>query len=272
MSVASAVDFEAARSAASGLVSISTSDTSLNPVLEIDTAAARVKKMRRRVVRAASTHEAATLLRPAMVTLTYARMDGWSPRHISEALKRVRQWMGRRGHAFRYVWTAELQDRGAIHYHVVTWLPEGKEKPPFWDAQGWWPHGSSRSEWARNAVGYIVKYASKIDTKDRLPCGARMHGSGGFTAVERQKLSFESKPTWARTLSYIGQKMRRAEGGGFVQHFACGLRRRLISPFVLVGRIGGRVLLARRGSDPNLIRTALGDIWQQIAAPTTALA
>ncbi|NKF22974.1 rolling circle replication-associated protein [Solimonas marina] len=204
-----------------------------------------------------------------MVTLTYRDVGDWSPRHISEAIKRVRQWMGRRGHKLRYVWTAELQERGAIHYHIVTWLPQGKDRVPFWDAMGWWPHGSTRSEWAQNGVGYIVKYASKVATKDKLPCGARMHGSGGFTADERKRMSFETRPTWARTLSYIGQKLQRAKGGGFVQHFACGLRRRLHSPFVLVARVSGRVVLARRGADSNHVRTALGDLWVQLLQPNT---
>lgn len=245
-----------ARSADSGLVSISTSDT---PVFEIDSEAARLKKMKRRVCKAAELHQKSAKLRPAMVTATYERNDTWAPRHISEALKRVRQWMARRGHDFRYVWTAELQQRGAVHYHIVCWLPDGRgEKPPFWDAQGWWPHGSTRSEWATNAVGYIAKYVSKVSSKDRLPGGARMHGSGGFTKEERLQMRFHSRPTWLRELTQMSQKVVRPQGGGAVLHYLCGLKRKIASPFVLLARLPGRVVLARR----EVITQEVQDVWK----------
>jgi hypothetical protein len=254
------------RGAAAGLVNLSTSDTPVveNPLLEIDTEAARLKRMRRRVCKAAQLHQSDDLtgLRPAMVTLTYRQCDDWNGKHVSEAIKRCRQWLARRGHRMRYVWTAELQERGAIHYHIVTWLPDGQDRPPFWDKQGWWPHGSSRSEWARNAVGYIVSYASKVLDKQRLPCGARMHGAGGFTPHQRKLMAFHARPTWLRLISSVLQKVRREKGGGVVQHFACGLKRRIPSPYVLVTRSTGRVVLALRGTPSNHIRDALGDLWQ----------
>lgn len=223
--------------------------------------------MRRRVCKAAQLHEASATLKPAMVTLTYRQMDDWKPRHLSQALERVKKWLARRGHQFRYVWTAELQERGAIHYHVVTWLPTGKDKPPFWDEQGWWPHGSTRSEWARNAVGYIVKYASKIGSKDKLPCGARMHGSGGFSKEERLQMRFHARPTWLRQLTQMAQRVTRPQGGGVILHYACGLARRVASPFVLVTRLPGRVVLARREATADAIRIQLESTWQTILGP-----
>lgn len=265
----------------SGLVSLSTSDTPKAgsgdaPVFSIDAGEARVKRLRRRVCKAAELHELAMThvdgYAPAMVTMTYANGDDWHPRHISEALKRCRQWLGRRGHAMRYVWCAELQERGAIHYHVIAWFPVkawGKgfrcvdDTPPLWDNEGWWPHGNTQSAWARKAVGYIAKYASKASPEQKLPRGARGHGSGGFTAPERMQMAFHSRPTWVRTLSYIGQKIKRAKGGGIVQHFACGLSRRIASPFVLLMRGHGRVIVARRDADPDFLRAFLGDLWTQ---------
>ncbi len=206
-----------------------------------------------------------------MVTLTYAALDGWSPRDLSECLKRVRHWLGRRGIKFRYVWTAELQERGAVHYHVLAWLPQGKDRPPFWDDMGWWPHGSSNAEWARNAVGYMVKYVSKITSKMRLPCGARMHGSGGFSPAERQSMSYHGKPAWVRELSYIGQRITRRRGGGIVQHFACGLRRVISSPWVLVARGSRHLVIARRSAGLPAIRQALEAYqWPIPPQPTPA--
>lgn len=247
------------RPAASGLVNSSTSDTrpsgpiDLRPdrnadVIELDRDAGRLRKMRARVLEASSVHESDRgELQPAMVTLTYADMGAWSPRHVSEALKRCRQWLARRGHRMRYVWVAELQERGAIHYHVLAWFPRSKDRPPFWDQQGWWPHGASRSEWAEKPVGYMVKYVSKVGSKDRLPCGARMHGSGGFLLDEKARMSWHARPSWLRQLSSAMQHVKRRTGGGWVQKFACGLRVVQRSPYVVL-RTGGKVILALKDS------------------------
>lgn len=255
---------------APGLVSLSTSDTRDPdaPVFEVVTDEMRLKRMRRRVCKAAEIHSNGMAgegdrLQPAMVTLTYAVLDGWRPRDLSEALKRVRQWLGRRGYRLRYVWVAELQERGAVHYHVLCWLPRGRgETPPFWDRQGWWPHGTSRCEWAYSPVGYMAKYQSKIDQKDRLPNGARMHGSGGFLPGERKAMSFHSRPTWARLLSSVLHRVTKPQGGGVAIHYACGLARRVASPFVLVARSAGRVIVARRDAHPDSVRAYLGELFQ----------
>lgn len=263
----------------SGLVSISTSDTPKagtpqESVFVVDADEARLRKMKRRVCKAAEVHERAmsgvTTYAPVMVTLTYAGLHQWHPRHLSEALKRVRQWLKRRGHGMRYVWVAELQERGAIHYHIVVYFPckqwgngvrTVEDTPPFWDEQGWWPHGSSQSAWAENPIGYIASYVSKINTKDRLPCGARMHGSGGFDLQERAAMAFHSRPTWVRNLSQLGQRITRPKGGGIARHFACGLAQRIASPYVLLMRGGRRAVVARRDTPPDEIRAFLGDIW-----------
>ena len=80
-----------------------------------------------------------------MLTLTYREVGAWHPRHISELLQRVRVWLRRRGERLRYVWVGELQQRGALHYHVLCWLPRGLTLPKP-DKQGWWTHGSTRIE------------------------------------------------------------------------------------------------------------------------------
>ena len=104
---------------------------------------------------------------------------------FSELLKRIRHWLQRRSVRFCYVWVAELQQRGALHYHILVWLPFGLTLPKP-DKQGWWPHGSTRIEWARHPIGYLVKYASKFDIKCGLPKGARLHGAGGFDQAAQQ--------------------------------------------------------------------------------------
>lgn len=57
------------------------------------------------------------------VTLTYVGVDDWRARHISDCLAAIRKWCQRQAATFKYLWVAELQKRGAIHYHLAIWLP-----------------------------------------------------------------------------------------------------------------------------------------------------
>ena len=202
---------------ASGLVILKTSDTP-TPI-EIDQQRARLSRMRR------TTTWSANLLqqtlgprgyKPALLTLTYHKVDGFRPRHISQLFNHIRNWIGRRGYAFHFVWVAELQQRGALHYHVIVWLPRGLTLPKP-DKQGWWPHGFTKIEWARNAVGYLLKYASKFDTKHQLPKGARLYGSGGLDATGKQICRWVNLPTWLKPLAGVGSRFMRIKGCGLVE-------------------------------------------------------
>lgn len=161
----------------------------------------------------------ATVERPVcvMVTLTYAGgNECWSPRHISRFLDVVRHWLRRRGLPMQYVWVAELQKRGVVHYHVALWLPSGVRLPKP-DEAGWWPHGWSRIEVARRAVPYLMKYLSKGNTVTgrALPGGARSHGRGGLSETWREVLRWLAAPAFVRSRCAVGEVWRRAPGGGF---------------------------------------------------------
>lgn len=94
-------------------------------------------------------------------TFTYARNSKGSPRDLSDCLKCLREWLRRRGRPMvPFEWVGESQERGALHYHMLIWWPRNLYLPRF-DERGWWPHGSTKIERARNPVGYLVKYASK---------------------------------------------------------------------------------------------------------------
>lgn len=206
--------------ALAGLVSSRTSDTASDRV-DIDPVLTRMRRMRRAVTTGARMIEWETRgrrFKPAMVTLTYRDADGWSPRHVSELLKRIRQWCARRGEKLRYVWVAELQARGAVHYHVLLWLRRGLTLPKP-DKQGWWPHGSTRIEWARKPVGYLAKYASKIESKagSAFPAGLRLHGRGGLDETGRAVCSWYGLPAWARALCDLGGRAVRRKGIGLVE-------------------------------------------------------
>ena len=143
--------------ASGGLAPISTTVTGR---LEVVSALARWKKLRKAVRESARLHaseleQARERSYMVMVTLTYSG-DGrpgdhegaCKPEHVSNYIRVVRQWAVRRGFDLRYVWVGELQARGALHYHVLYWLPKRITMPRA-DKQGWWKHGRTSRNFAR---------------------------------------------------------------------------------------------------------------------------
>lgn len=151
--------------------------------------------------------------RVAMLTLTYAPGVDWQPRHVTGCVQRIRQWLGRRAAGCRFVWVLELTAQGVPHYHVLIWLARGLTLPKP-DKQGWWPHGLTRIEWARRALGYLAKYASK-GTTGELPRGARLYGNGGLSAAGRAERSWRLCPAWVLERFTREDRPRRAVGGGW---------------------------------------------------------
>lgn len=153
---------------------------------------------------------------PVMVTLTYADADAWRPNHITDFVRRVQMYAKRRGYTFPNVWVMELQKRGAPHYHVLFWIP-ARFRIPRADRQGWWAFGSTNTVRVRNAVGYVAKYASKFESKDAaFPHGARIHGIGGITHLEKRVIAWWKLPAHLRTGAEGSIAWRRAVGGGWV--------------------------------------------------------
>ena len=199
--------------AAAGLVNSSTTLT-LDPIVS------RLRRLKLSILTAARQHEVAVAglrTRVAMVTLTYRTGDQWRAEHMTQLLARVREYLKRRREVLRYVWVAELQHRGVLHYHLLLWLPKGLTLPKP-DKRGWWPHGSTKIEWARKAVGYLVKYASKVEDKwgSGFPVGARLHGKGGLDARGAAVCRWWSLPAWAREIVDIGGAVR-VKGCGLVE-------------------------------------------------------
>jgi hypothetical protein len=188
------------------------------------TDAARIAKLRRSVGVTARMHNVSDAVAPGdrcvMVTLTYAGTNAdWKPDHVSMFIRHVRQWLNRRDVRFRYVWVAELQKRGVIHYHVAIWLPAGVDLPKP-DNCGWWPHGMTRIETARAAVPYLMKYLSKGGTADRyrLPRSARSYGGGGLEATMRLARRWLGLPSFVRARADVAESAawKRAQGGGWM--------------------------------------------------------
>lgn len=175
----------------------------------------RLRRMRRGVITGGELHreERGASCRAVMITLTYRPDINWRSEHISQCLAHWRDEL--RGRKLRYVWVMELTKAGRPHYHVVVWLPIGLrlEKP---DRSGAWPHGMTRIEVARNAVGYLVKYATKGTDGVNLPRGARMFGVGGLSADSRVKRAWAMLPRYQRVRCEPGDRVARLRGGGWI--------------------------------------------------------
>lgn len=160
------------------------------------------------------------------LTLTYRPGVEWEPQHIAKCLRAMRMWFERRAWRLRYVWVAELQERGAVHYHLALFVPRG-ESIPFADTQGWWPHGITQTERVREVVGYLMSYLgdNKAHQKDytKLPKGCRAYGVGGLEEPFRRVRRWLRAPTFVRRLASIDDQWRRAPGGGWMaptgEHF-----------------------------------------------------
>jgi hypothetical protein len=206
----------------------------------------RLSRLRRNVLGAGRLHALADNGKrpevPWFVTLTYRFADGWRADHVSQAVQRFRHWCLGHRIACRYVWVAELQARGAMHYHLIAWLPRGFTMPK-WDRQRtkagvvWWPHGMSNRERARSGAGYLVKYISKLGEFHRFPKGARLYGVGGLSRDGRGIRSWWNLPEWCRRMHGVGDVVRRA--GRLVVRSTC----EVLAPRFKVQRVPGGLAL-----------------------------
>jgi hypothetical protein len=200
-----------------GLVPSSTSHSGLS----VSRTDSRLKGMKKTVMNSTrcfrdALSAAGARFRTVMVTLTYREVGDWEPKHLSRFMGAVREYLRRRDLAVRYVYVAELQERGAVHYHVLFFLPRGVTLPKP-DKRGWWPHGSTRIEWVRKAVGYMLKYASKLQSKTgTFPKGLRICGAGGLDADGRRECRWWKLPGYVQELWSVGDDAARCVGGGFV--------------------------------------------------------
>lgn len=229
----------AARREAPGLVSVPTTPTRGLPTevaqanarhaskelqrhvgaFKIDAKAAMLPRLRRAVGFSARAHAVSAKGHrsdvPWMVTLTYAGDNSaWSPEHLTRAMDAVRIWCKREGFACRYVWVAELQQRGVIHYHAVFWLPVGV-RMPHWDSRGWWPYGMSNTLKAKHAAGYLMSYLKKGSHDGEFPKGSRRYGVGGLDHALRRARRWLGCPAFVQGNASIWDDWKRAEGGGW---------------------------------------------------------
>jgi len=161
--------------------------------------------------------------RVLMVTATYADPDAWQPTHCTRWIDAMRKWFKAQGLTFRYVWISEAQDgkrradgkgRGTIHYHVALWMPAELFLPSS-DAAGWWPHGDTKTERARDAVGYLMSYFKKNQSRGTLPKGSRAFGVGGLEYSYKRAARWLRMPGFVKARADIFDDWRPARGGGW---------------------------------------------------------
>lgn len=152
--------------------------------------------------------------RPAMVTLTYRNASDWAGRDVSNYITRLRRWLHRRGEKLRYVWVAEMQDRGAVHYHILVWARARIPRP---DRSGMWSHGSTNVVRVKHGgCGYITKYLTKTEDISKFPKGCRIYGVGGLSADSRADMRWWRLPSYIRDRYTPDFDFRRVPGGGFL--------------------------------------------------------
>lgn len=149
------------------------------------------------------------------VTLTYRGVNDWCAEHMTKAIERFRHWCQFIGVPCRYTWVAELQNRGAVHYHLLAWLPVGVRMPQ-WDKRAtakraaFWPHGMTNTQVAKAGIGYLMKYLSKLGEFHRFPKGLRLYGIGGLSKEGRATRSWLNLPEWTKRLHGVGEVFRQS--------------------------------------------------------------
>lgn len=205
---------------AAGLVSSKTSPLEIL-FTEENTRKKRVKRLRRSVWASGHLHGLADQgHRPPvawMATLTYARIEDWRADHVSAATEQFRRYCTRLGVPCRYLWVAELQKRGAVHYHLIAWLPVGV-RMPYWDRPStapsgrsvapFWSHGMTNVERAKTGVGYLMKYLSKVGENVAFPPHLRLYGVGGLNTQARTVRGWYNLPEWAKAEYGVGELRR----------------------------------------------------------------
>ena len=107
----------------------------------VDNKILRVRRCQKRV------HAWASALKPVfdnsnnryqmtMITLTYAPGYDWKPLQVSHLMMKIKYEL--KDKLVAYAWVAEMQERGAVHYHLILVTRKGTTIPHM-DDLGWCP-------------------------------------------------------------------------------------------------------------------------------------
>jgi hypothetical protein len=119
---------------------------------------------------------------------------------------------------FAYAWVGELQERGAVHFHILIYA---KGKIPKPDKSRMWNNGSTKIELARTPF-YLLVHTGKEYQKDfdKFPKGMRAFGVWIKDKKDKEELKFSKMsvdeenlikclgPEQARKVSDMVKEMR----------------------------------------------------------------
>lgn len=151
---------------------------------------------------------------PLFFTVTYENPHDWRPEQITRFINNYRTYLYRKGFKqLVYVWTCENNpNRPGVHYHGVLWIPNGV-LPPKPDQQGWWKHGHTNVQRARNPAAYLAKYISKSAAPLDLPPKSRRYSINVRSILN---LDFLRCPNWMCYFSKFGDRIKYVKGYGWV--------------------------------------------------------
>jgi hypothetical protein len=129
--------------------------------------------------------------RMVMIMLTYAKVEDYSPGHIRDYMKKLKQSIGK--NLYGFAWVCEIQERGAVHYHLIMVTKKGARIPTP-DKSGMWGHGISGIHTAKTPY-YLLKYTGKERQKDlsRYPKSCRLYSVSYRLPEGHVKAFYEAK-------------------------------------------------------------------------------
>ena len=141
-------------------------------------------------------------VRMVMYTLTYKRVRDYKAGHIGKFTRDLRDRLQKK--LLAWAWVAELQKRGAVHYHVVALVEKGTDLP-YPDENGMWNYGMTKIQEVDN-IRYLFSYQGKTGQKDleKFPKNARLYATSIRFGGKETKEVF-------RRLAGISGKVRNAD-------------------------------------------------------------
>jgi hypothetical protein len=182
------------------------------------------------------------------VGLSYRPGRDWAAGDIRDFILRLRDTL--KSGLLSYCWVAELQQRGAVHYHVLAMVKPGTWFPSP-DKSGVWPWGSSSHVKRSYAnVRYLTKYLQKGrgkggDDGPNYPPGCRIVGTsirGALLGVAADWVyHYHTLPSWVlhelRARGGVTKVLpKKLPSVGGVAHWITGEGVVIRSPWVYITR------------------------------------
>jgi hypothetical protein len=156
-----------------------------------------------------------------MIGLTYRPGEKWEKNDIRSYMLSLRKFLGT--FLYAYAWVAELQERKAVHFHIMIAVKKGI-KIPLPDKSGMWKKGSSNVTKVKSPF-YLVSYMKKAYQKEGIfPKGLRLFAvwisKAVISELELWKFRLSTLPEWMRGIvnswpEKEGERWERAPGGGY---------------------------------------------------------